>query len=269
MCAYYVKYGMCVAASSPQAAGQRSMAALFRTLLGVTRSPLRKMATQKQACDIQRKLENGTYSLMLEPLVLAVDYSNQVYLHKDGLNQDFIRHLQGLDDWPEESYPTQKLKSSSFGDYEFNLGIIPSRYFESREKLDSLYSQQWQYEEPFHLDEGVETVEKISFQKALELLTMTISCNMDFYLANHEEMEKDLGRKLGNFDRDDEKLVKGLEEELFYNQVIKMIGESEDDDRATFTVMLKDFRKLLDDGNSTFATAKHGEYYLFFHHLTS
>ncbi|XP_018014083.1 uncharacterized protein LOC108671116 [Hyalella azteca] len=227
------------------------------------------MAAEMQASDVQLKLENGTYSLMKTPLVLAVDHSNQVHLHKDGPNQDVIKCLQGLDDWSRDKVPTQKLKASSFGDYEFSLGIIHSRHFESREKLDSLYSQEWQYSEPFDPNKKVETVEKITFQKALELLTVTISCNMDYYLANYEEMEKDLGRKLVNFDRDDEKLVKGLEQELFYNQVVKIIGGSVDDDRATSSVMLKNFRNLFYDGNDTFATAEHGEHYLIFHHLTS
>ncbi|XP_018014196.1 uncharacterized protein LOC108671210 [Hyalella azteca] len=219
--------------------------------------------------DARQKLESGTYSLMQAPLVMAVDSTNQVYLHKDGPNQDVVKCLQGQDDWSSDKVLTPKLKASSFGDYDFSLGLIPSIYFESREKFDSLYSQEWQDAEPFDPNKTVETVEKIPFEEALKQLTVTLSCNMEYYLANRDEMEQDLGRKLDSFNAEDESFMKRLERELFYNQVIKIVGESEDDDKATCSVMLKDFKNLFYDGNDTYATARRGDHYLIFQHATS
>jgi hypothetical protein len=162
-----------------------------------------------------------------------------------------------------------KLKASSYRDYACWLDLMPSSYFESRDKLDFLDSLEWQGDPSFDPNKPVEIIERVPFEEALKLMTVTLSCNMEYYLANRDEMEEELGRKLDSFNPEDESFMKRLERELFYNQVIKIVGESEDDDKATFPVMLKDFKALFLEGNDNFSTARRGDYYLLFHHVTS
>ncbi|XP_018013557.1 uncharacterized protein LOC108670602 [Hyalella azteca] len=247
------------------------LAALSKKLLGVIGTPLRTLATQKLTSfhsDLQQNLENGTYRLNEAPTVIDIE-NNKINVNKDGFNLDVVKYFEGQENWNTKEIVNPKLKASSFGDYYCGLSLMPSSYFESREKFDYLYSLRWQGDPSFDPNDPVETIEKISLEKALELLTVTLSCNMEYYLANRDEMEKDLGRKLDSFNAEDESSMKRLERELFYNQVIKIVGESEDDDKATFSVMLKDFRALFLEGNDNFATARRGDYYLLFHHATS
>ncbi|XP_018007225.1 uncharacterized protein LOC108665023 [Hyalella azteca] len=251
---------------------QSELAAVSKKLLGVLGTPLHTLATRTLTSfysDVQQKLENRTLSLALAPMVMGIDTDDKTYVNKDGFNLDVLKYLQEQEMWYKNEVLNPKLKASSFGDYYCALMFMPSRYFESREKLDYLYSHVWHGDSSFDPNEPVETIEKIPFEEALKLLTVTLSCNMEYYLANWDEMEKDLGRKLDSFNPEDESFTKGLERELFYNQVIKIIGESEDDDKATFSVMLKDFRALFLEGNDNFATARRGDNYLLFHHVTS
>ena len=100
--------------------------------------------------------------------------------------------------------------------------MINTKYFETREKLDALYSEEYPKDDP------VTKVERISLAEALKFLTVTISSNMEYYLSNWDEMEKDLGRSLNNLDVNNEDLMQRLEAELFYNQAIKIFGEDVD-----------------------------------------
>ncbi|XP_018019939.1 uncharacterized protein LOC108676381 isoform X2 [Hyalella azteca] len=203
---------------------QSELAALSKKLLGVIGTPLRALATQKLTSfhsDVQQKLENGTYRLSHAPMVMGINVDSKVYVNKDGFNLDVVKYLEGQENWNWKDVLNPKLKASSYGDYYCALELMPSSYFESREKLDYLYSLLWQNDPSFDPNEPVETIEKIPLEEALELLTVTLSCNMEYYLANRDEMEKDLGRKLDSFNAEDESFMKRLERELFYNQVIR------------------------------------------------
>ena len=50
---------------------------------------------------------------------------------------------------------------------------------------------------------------------------MNVSCNMEYYLNNREELEKDLNRKVTN---ECELKEEKLEQELFYNLMCKWFG---------------------------------------------
>ncbi|CAG0890702.1 unnamed protein product [Darwinula stevensoni] len=142
-----------------------------------------------------------------------------------------------------------------------------TKYFESKEQIDSLYSKDWQDAEPCYPDATVTTIEQVSFREALKLMTVDIWCTMDYFLANRDEMEKDLGRKLPNLDLDDKDLLKQLEDELFHKQSVKIFGREEGDDEKS-AVTFTDFRHLFFDGNERFGTARHGKHYVVFFHVT-
>ncbi|CAG0905433.1 unnamed protein product, partial [Darwinula stevensoni] len=226
---------------------------------------LRGMATQNF---IKTCFEQGTYTVLLVPRVLTAEGAQRsgVYVHKDGLHLDEIKWFEDMD-WGRDRVLMPTLKTSSYGDYVLHVGLIDTKYFESREQLDSLYSKDWQDAEPCYPDATVTTVEQVSFREALKLMTVDIWCDMDYFLANRDEMEKDLGRKLPNLDLDDKDLLKQLEDELFYKQSVKIFGREEGDDEKS-AVTFTDFRHLFFDGNERFGTARHGKHYVVFFHVT-
>ncbi|CAG0892076.1 unnamed protein product [Darwinula stevensoni] len=200
---------------------------------------LRGMATQNF---IKTGFEQGTYSVLLVPRVLTAEGAQRsgVYVHTDGLHLDEIKWFEDMD-WGRDRVLIPTLKTSSFAD--------------------------WQDAEPCYPDATVTTVEQVSFREALKLMTVDIWCNMEYFLANRDEMEKDLGRKLPNLDLDDKDLLKQLEDELFYKQSVKIFGREEGDDEKS-AVTFTDFRHLFFDGNERFGTARHGKHYVVFFHVT-
>ena len=220
---------------------------------------------EASAQDIITNFESGKYTLHQVPRLLDIEHSG-VHVHKDGLQQDIIKSQEFIN-WLGNRVLIPKLKGSSYGDFYLDIGLIGTQYFESREKLDSLYANEWSDEDDDPDDSEPPFMrERISLKEALELLTVTISSNMDYYLANRAEMEKDLGKKLDSLDLSDESVLKQLEGQLFDNQMTKIFGEEECDGVA---VILTDFHLLFRDGNSAYATAKRGNYYWIFLYNTS
>ena len=74
---------------------------------------------------------------------------------------------------------------------------------------------------------------QISIQKAIEHFEIQFSCNMNYYINNEKEMEKDLGGKILNFDLNDECFMKKIERELFYKQMSQLFGEIDACDKKT------------------------------------
>jgi len=178
--------------------------------------------------------------------------------------------------WTRDRVVTPKLKASSYGEYTLLIGLINTKYFKSREKLDSLYSNEWEYFESCDPESTVTTIKQISFEEALKCLTVSISCDMDYYLSNPGEIEKDLGHKFENMDVNCTDSMKKLEGKLFYNQAVKIFGERDagddvasDESASEKLVTFTDFRRLFSTGNSTYATARRGSYYLIFFHDAS
>lgn len=231
---------------------------------------------------IKEKLERGIYSLSRAPRILDMDVCGNIYVNRRGPYPDEKESLEDMD-WEEDKLRTQKLQADSDGEWNFLAGIINAKHFDSRESCDALFVGK---NEPGHsLLSHVE--HGISFKKALKLLNVEISCNMDYYLSNKVEIENDLNRKLdASIDLNDKVLVKKLEAELFYTLMCKLFGGSEneeaisdsrpevDDETLTTlfdkTFMLNEFHLLSsDDNNYKFATARRGNYYLLFFYVTS
>ena len=221
--------------------------------------------SEKTSClEIQRKFETFKYLVLDDTTcVLEVSYSG-VYVHKDGpLNQDVVKSLSGRR-WNTDKVLCQKFKgSSSGGEYKFFLKLVPTNFFESREKLDALLSEEWRFDEPSdNLLPSIETVERISFKEALKLFRVKLSCNMEYFLENRTQLGTDLGRALdGEFD------VKQVKDELFLKLVFNIFGPEEDDEDGQ--VSFKNFRQLHYDGNDMYGTAQRGDCYFVFHYLTS
>ena len=166
-------------------------------------------------------------------------------------------------------------------DSHFSIGMINSKHFESREQFDSIVLSQYSgMNELFH-----NNIEQISFREALKVVELDLWCDMEYYYAHEDEMEKDLGRKVA-----DEEIwyeEQKLEEELFYKLLCFLFDNSPPDQLKDFEednidlsiqsdsktkhfynkiFMLKNFRILRGLGYN-FATAQRGSFYLVFRYV--
>ncbi|CAF3006029.1 unnamed protein product, partial [Rotaria sp. Silwood2] len=172
---------------------------------------------------IKEKFERGIYSLKSVPRILDMDVTG-IYINKNGLYPNEVESLEDMD-WERDKLLTQKLKATSYGDWQFHIGMINTKHFENREKLDDMFVNKSERT----ISEACKNTERISIQKAIELFGIEFSCDMDWYLKNQNAIEEDLNRKLLSLDLNDEYLMKKLEQELFYNQMCKLFGGTEDD----------------------------------------
>jgi hypothetical protein len=202
------------------------------------------------------------------PRILYIDTSG-IFINKNAPYPNEIESLEDMD-WERDKIQTYKLKETSYGDLQFKIEMINTKYFDSREMLDKLFVSK-DRQTPFS------NMEQISIEDALKYFSIELSCNMDYYLKTNHEIEKDLNRNNVNIDLNDELAMKKLEKELFYNQMLKLFGEIEatsddiiiskdGDDKIFFekAFILKDFHMLFMDGNYRMATARRGNYYLIF-----
>ena len=218
---------------------------------------------------IKEKFELQIYSLNDAPRIVEFD-SDDIYINKNGCPIDNEESLGSIN-WDRDRILTQKLKATCDDEYEFQISRINTSYFESREKLDKMLI-------PEHLATDFKeylrniVFKQISIQKAIEQFDIQFSCNMNYYINNEKEMEKDLGGKILNFDLNDECFMKKIERELFYKQMSQLFGEIDACDKKTENddsiyekdFILEDFHILYCSGNKI-ATAKRGNYYLLFH----
>ncbi|CAF1260163.1 unnamed protein product [Didymodactylos carnosus] len=190
-----------------------------------------------------------------------------VYINKDGPYPNEVESLEDMD-WERDKCLSHKLKATSYGDWQFNIGMINIKYFENREKLDNIFIGKSEQT----ISKTCINIERISIQKAVKLFNIEFLRSMDWYLNNQNEMEMDFDRKILNLDLNNEYLMKKLEQELFYKQICKLFEEIEDDhnkpenDDTIYEkcFILKYFRVLFTNENYMFATAKRGNYYLLF-----
>ena len=94
-------------------------------------------------------------------------------------------------------------------------------------------------------------------------------------MKNRDELEADLKRQVSDSDLKNKNTLKRIEEELFYNQMLKLFGDDEkaasedslktNDDDTLFekSFILREFHKYL-NGNFTYGSARRGDYYLIF-----
>ena len=210
---------------------------------------------------IKENFEKGIYELEAIPYIIEIRGGN-VKINKYAPYPNEIKSLESSY-FNSDLIETNKL-ISPYRDSEFSVGTISTEHFESREKLDSLFLKY--VNKPFS-----QNYEKISIDEAFQMLNVDVSCNMEYYLDHKEEIEKDLDRKV-----DESELinVNKLEQELFYNQMLKLFGtedvpesfdESLNKEEPNYekACMLKDFHILCEE-NFHYATAQRGNHYLVF-----
>lgn len=218
---------------------------------------------------IKDKFKRGKYSLNYAPRILYMDCSD-VYINKNGEYPNEIESLENFD-WEKDEIKTQKLCADSYGDWSFEISMISTNYFDSREQLDDLYLDKNDRE----VSDSYEYYDWISFKQALNVFRTKLWSNMNYYLNNLNELEKDLHRKLNDSEINSEKSINRLQEEILYKQLIKLFGRYEDindnfdDDFYNKTFVLNEFRVLSWDRNTMYATARRGSYYLLFLYDTS
>jgi len=155
-----------------------------------------------------------------------------------------------------------------------DIALINTKHFESREKLDEMLLAN----STLTSKVPCQNIDRISFQKALDYFGVKISTNMDFYLKNRNELEADLKRQVSDSDLNNEKTLKRIKKELFYNQMLKLFGDDEKaaaednfttkNDGTLFnkSFILIEFHKYL-NGNYTYGSARRGDYYLLFNYV--
>jgi len=218
---------------------------------------------------IKEKFERGIYSLNCIPRILDVDVTG-IYINKNGLYPNEVDSLEDMD-WERDKVLTPKLKATSYGDWQFHIGMINTKHFESREKLDDMFVHRNERTD----SEECKHIERISMQKALDLFGIEFSCDMNWYLKNRNAIEDDTNRQVSDIELTDGNLMKKLEQELFYNQMCKLFGETEDDqnkpqDDGTIyekCFIIKDFHILFYYQNYIFASGQRGNYYLLFRYV--
>ena len=227
-----------------------------------------KMETDLVKMSIKEKFEKNIYKLENCPRILYMKNAGGIFFNKNTPNPDEKEALEKLV-WKVDEISSQKLKAASYGDWEFEVRMINSDYFESREKLDHMYIE----ESERTISDCCINVDRIPIEKAMKILGVEVSCNMEYYLHHRSEIEKDVNRR---FDSDLELKqgnLKILEQEIFYKQMCKLFGsedcndKNEANDESSLyekSFILYDFRWLSYDGNDKFATARRGNYYLLF-----
>jgi hypothetical protein len=166
---------------------------------------------------IKEKFERGIYSLKCIPRILYMDTTG-IYINKNGLYPNEVESLEDMD-WERDKHLTHKLKATSYGDWQFNIGMINTKHFENREKLDNMFIEKSKQAVSYTCI----NVERISIEKAVKLFNIEFSCNMDWYLNNQNAIEMDLNHKILHLDSNNEYFMKKLNKCVNYLEKMKMI----------------------------------------------
>ena len=215
-----------------------------------------------QIISVKQKLDNGTYSVHNAPKIMYMKYDG-IYVNKNGTNPDEIECFEKFD-WERDRFRTYKLKADSGGDWELSISKVKVIHFDTRDKYDAQFTVGF----PKQFCRTDYCYERISIKKAMKLINVSISINMNYYRGNVDEMEKDLNRTLDRADLYSKCKMKKIEAELFYNQMLKVFGEDDvEGDSKLF--MINEFKINYFDGNLWIATARRGNYYFKFSYDTS
>jgi hypothetical protein len=94
----------------------------------------------------------------------------------------------------EEMTRIQKLKFDGYGDWELNATMIHSAYFASRQEVDEFLAPEFTIDRKNTIEEKRDkiSIEEIGTMDGMKCFFL----NLEYYLANWEELEKDLGRSV-------------------------------------------------------------------------
>ena len=214
---------------------------------------------------IKEKLESEVYGVSSAPFILKVDGLSYIYINRKGCYPDEKEAFEG-NDLEEDHVITNKfVANANCSDFNFSIAKVKTCHFESREIFDKLSVTRHQ-----------EVVSKLSFNKisiknVMEKFGVTVSCNMEYYSKNLNELVTDLGRNISDVELSDSFTNKKLEEELFYKLMSNLIGEIGEDNLlengSNREYILKEFHIFYCTFNTIIGTCKKGNYYLYFLYL--
>lgn len=235
------------------------------------------VVSTKMIEEIRSKFENHEYLISKVPELLTID-NDGVRIHQEAPNPNIIEIIEqkkkGLEVKP--NIPTPKLRAFFGSNTDLNYDSdacvqkVPKAFFKSRETLDELNIQK----KLRKVDSSCTSSSRISMREALQSIFIHCSCDMEYYLANRNELEADLGRQFGQIEIINQQEIDKLEQELFYINMCKIFGpeivndkilENEQKDKLyEKSYMLENFSILSYNGNTIYATAERGEDYLLF-----
>ena len=141
--------------------------------------------------------------------------------------------------------------------------MISEEYFQSRERFEELHAKnRWLPKEC--LQNLNDKAQKISLAEILKKFGMEISCNLEFYLKNRQEIENDMNGEKVEFNLNDELSMRNLEVKLLEKQMQRIFGVEEIPDKIEFN----DFKLLRHDGNTAYGSMQRGGNYFTFNYQT-
>jgi hypothetical protein len=207
------------------------------------------------------------YKINLDHIFLTLELSGALELSREKVFMLETPHPFHSDDYYETFVRTPKLVATCFGEWQASVKRVSSSYFKSRKNYEEFLL-------PRRMRDGEKTpivLGKISLREALALLKIDVTCNTSYYLANRAELEHDLKRQIAaDVDLGDELVLKKLEQELFYNMMIKLFVIQSDDDDVQVdgenifygkSFMIRDYKLLHECGNEMMITAERGFFY--------
>ena len=216
--------------------------------------------------EIRAKFESGAYTFAKVPWIFEADCEDGISVRKDGYVQDpFLTYLNVNEDETREM--SQKLKCKGCGEFTISIDQISAEYFQSRLRFEDIFARRWWQPRPGEPEppEPKEIVPRLSLREILEKFGFEVTCNLDFYLKNRLEIEKDLEGDVVEYNINEEESLKKLETNLLAKNMKRIFGVEEVPDKMDFT----DFRMCYDDGNDAYASMARGENYYTIYYGTS
>ena len=187
---------------------------IVSSLLTIFKPISLKLPNMAQTKDdlIREKLNKLRCPLQSIPNVLSID-SEGVFINDIEPYEDIIKELERVENHNTlKNYVlTPKLKNTeTHNDWYFCVSMINANYFESKESLDEMLVAK----EIREIGSKCIQADKITLREAFKALMVDVSCDMEHYLKNKNELEADLNRSISvDLDVENELVIKKLEQE--------------------------------------------------------
>ena len=216
--------------------------------------------------EIKEKFFNGAYSTMQQmPCALCLWDGKIYHIGKNVRHHNLLKSLQSVDSIEET--PSQKLQVKFYCLSSLFIHMINAKCFFTREQFDKLCHDEWNLND--FEQSNVKKLNEISFQGALSTyFNCKISCNMEHYFAHKDEMEQDLNERLSNSQLKEKNSLKVLQARLLFKLLQDTFGDEKDEkEQKEQTIILRDFRLVLDMHGFKVATAERGDFYIAFFYI--
>ncbi len=215
--------------------------------------------------EIRKRIENLELNLFHYdlPSILEMDE-----LDVDSRKLSSISNFRPFEEYEENVYKHKNLRAVGGGDLGFILYAIDSKYFYSRESFEKIARGFLSYYEgnPYAKVFDNKPVD-ISIEDSFNRFHVSLFCDRDYYRDHPEDIEKNLGYKIKEFDLSVDDLIDLYEKELVHNELLK-IFELDECPHDT-PIIFKNFKVLVEDGNNTYGIAERDGIYYTFYYATS